>query len=253
MKISQLKQSIGAGARSNKYRVLFPYFGENIDVLCHNVTSPGRSVGVTQVYLKGRKLQLAGDRSDNETIEMTFYNDPDMKLRRFFLQMVGGIQNNQTPESIIESNSILFNGTDLSSMDNDIAWGGSNLLSRISDTVMDIKSTYDSIRRNVDSIRSNISAVQDRIKEGNFWSLLRPTFSTGHYQTSPWYMTDLVIQQLDDTGNVTTETTLNYAFISAVGDVEYSDEIGEISQTTVTINFSGQNYGDDPVSKIILN
>ena len=83
-KIRELEAVLGSGARNNKYRVIFPYFGREIDIQTHDVTAPGRSMGVAEVYLKGRKYQLAGDRSDEGTITLTFYNDPEMIIRRFF-------------------------------------------------------------------------------------------------------------------------------------------------------------------------
>ena len=92
LKIKELESIIGPGARSNKYRVLFPSFGRELDIQTHNITVPGASIGVSEVFLKGRKYQLAGDRSDEGTCSMTIYNDPGLNLRTFLMKTIDSIQ-----------------------------------------------------------------------------------------------------------------------------------------------------------------
>jgi len=94
---------LGAGARNNKYRILIPGLGGDIDVLVHNVMSPGHTLGEAEVYLKGRKYKLAGDRSDEGAVTFSFYNEPDLKTRKFFMDQINTIQNFETPDGVYGS------------------------------------------------------------------------------------------------------------------------------------------------------
>jgi len=98
-KIREIEYIMGAGARTNKYRVLIPFGGREIDIQCHDVNAPGRSMGVAEVFLKGRKYQLAGDRADEGSLTLTFYNDPELILRTTLLDMVNDIQDYNVPGS----------------------------------------------------------------------------------------------------------------------------------------------------------
>ena len=99
-KIRDLDFHLQAGARNNKYRVLFPTFGREIDILTHDIVSPSMSIGVAEVFLKGRKYQLAGDRSDEGSISMTIYNDPELGIRTFLQEGIKAIQDFETPSTI---------------------------------------------------------------------------------------------------------------------------------------------------------
>ena len=43
-KIQETLNLIQAGARTNKYRILYPVFGNDIDILCNAASLPGRTV-----------------------------------------------------------------------------------------------------------------------------------------------------------------------------------------------------------------
>jgi hypothetical protein len=192
-KLAELNSVIKSGARPNKYRVLFPYAGKEIDILCHEISSPGRSVGTVEVFLKGRKYILAGDRSDDNSTDITFYNDPGLQLRSLFLNLVNGIQPYYTPNYVIST--------------------------------VDTPQTAETISGYLGQIQYNIGSL----------STIPLTEST-----TPWYQTDIVIEQLDEQMNVTSRNVLMDAFVSTVGDIQYSDETaGDITKTTVTITHNG--------------
>jgi hypothetical protein len=263
MKIRELQQVIGAGSRSNKYQVLFPYLGYELDIQCHDIQTPGRSIGTTDVYLKGREFKIAGDRADQGTITMTFYNDPMLLLRRFFLKIIGGIQNYQTPQSIEDSmfalSSIGMSANDL----NTYLLGGSgsessgpessgviDFLEGVSDTVLTINDAYYQIKDNVNSLGTiynsfkGTESIDINIQEGN--SSITPVSSGyGFYVGKPWYMTDIKILQLGPDEENLVESTLHNAFVSDISPIEYTDETGDVTQTTVTITYSGIDYGND--------
>ncbi len=159
LKINELMQTIGSGARTNKYRVMFPFMGREFDIQCQEVTSPGRSLGAAEIFLRGRKFLLAGDRSDEGSLQITFYNEPGLKIRSFFLGLVDEVQ------SYLLGNS------------------------------------------------------QNR--EAN------------------WYMFDMTVQQLDYEGKPSNSIILYDAWVSEVSEIQYTDETGEISKTTITVQYSG--------------
>jgi hypothetical protein len=172
IKISELAHIIKSGARTNKYRVIFPHLGREIDVLCSEISSPGRNIGTTEVFLRGRKYLIAGDRSDDGTIEITFYNDSELRYINIFLDMINSIQSYDTP--------IYLKG------------------------VQNPSNTFLTYRNDV-----------------------------------PLYQFDLTIEQLDENMNVTSRIKLLNAFVNIVGDIQYTDETGEVSKTTVTLSYTG--------------
>jgi len=230
-KIRQLEAALGAGARTNKYRVIFPYFGQEIDIQTHAMSSPGSSMGVAEVYLKGRKYQIAGDRADEGSMSLTFYNDPDLLVRRFFLQIIDGIQNFNTPITIENGSNMDTLGRDFLSSNNFSGYSQKNISNRIS-------SAYDEIRRNFDSLSSVFRGAANYLSGGQERSL----FSSSVNGMDPWYQSTITIQQLDNNMDVSTETTVYNAFVTDVSAIEYTDEVGDISTTTITLAYTGIDY-----------
>ena len=154
-KIHEIAAALGAGARNNKYRVKMSILGRELDILIHNITVAGRSVGTTEVFLKGRKYLIKGDRSDSGEITFSFYNEPGLVTRNTLLQNIEDINN------------------------------------------------YD-IGGSIDT-----------------------------------YQFELTVDQLDHKGNMDSSTVYKYAWVSSVSELEYQDEVGDISQTSVTITYTG--------------
>ena len=237
-KIREVEAVLGSGARNNKYRVIFPYFGRELDIQTHDVTAPGRSMGVAEVYLKGRKYQLAGDRSDEGSITLTFYNDPHLIIRRFFLQVVAGIQNYNLPLTI--DGAMPDRGTDVMEIAGNI--GQRAMIA------------FDEIRNNFKNIGDLFQSLTPRTRE-NFHIDLKNHYSkrgSGIYQSAPWYQTDIRVQQLDHNGQVTAESVYHSAFITDVSTIDYQDEIGDVSTTTLTLAYTGASFGEDAVTSVNL-
>jgi len=235
-KIRELEAVLGSGARNNKYRVIFPYFGRELDIQTHDVTAPGRSMGVAEVYLKGRKYQLAGDRSDEGSITLTFYNDPEMILRRFFLQIVAGIQNYDLPVTIDGGVPESRSGMSI----------GGSIRQQAMVAFDEIKNNFRSLRTLFDDLNPNSKKnytidVQNYSRRGS-----------GMYQSAPWYQTDIRVQQLDHNSEVSTESIYHSAFITEVSGIDYQDETGDISTTTLTLAYTGVSYGEDSVDAMGL-
>jgi len=218
VKLSELVQTLGSGARTNKYRVIFPFFGKELDIQCHEVSSPGRSIGVVDVYLKGREYKIAGDRADTSQITLVFYNDPNLIIRNFFLRVISEIQSYNTPDTVntesirnyVQTASEIFNAPGLNDLYSGII-GGINLINQVS--------------YNIDNVLGFASGL------------------TGG-EISPGYQYDISIQQLDEKGNVASETILMNAWISEVSEIQYTDETGEVSSTELTINYTGIKIKD---------
>ncbi len=252
-KTSQILAQIQAGARSNKYRIIFPYFTEEIDILCNSTTSPGREVGIAEVYLKGRKFSMAGEVQDDSAWEFTIYNTPDLLVRRFFLKILGGIHNFQTPETI----DTVYNQRDFSqtfgTLDNSNLGtvGGiidSGLLQavglgKVGNTISQINNGYKQMKSNWNTIKSIPNTLKNAVENG-FNLISRTSGTGGNYNSGVWYMSEVIIQQLDHNDKVQTETMLHNAFVSKVSALEYTDDVGDVSQTTISFTYTGIEFGN---------
>ncbi len=254
-KIQDALNIIKSGARNNKYRVLYPVFGNEIDVVCKSTSMPGRSLGTVEVYVKGRKVQLAGEASDGDSWEIEFYNVPDHLHRRFFLKMIAGVHSNTTPDYLNDGGSIppsrIDSGTNLSVSGTDNSSGSSlpSLLNGISDSVTKINTAYNDIK-NVWGSAKKVSSNLKQAINGD-WSALQSLISENGYSSTPWYQQEVVIQQLDQNDNPVTEAVLHNCFVTEVGPVEYTDESGDISTTTVSFAYSGISYGNNTEIPVI--
>jgi hypothetical protein len=220
-KISELNYLLGAGARTNKYRVIFPYFGKEFDIQVHEVTAPGAGIGVVDVYLKGREYKIAGDRGDTGEITLSFYNDPNLIIRNFFLRYIQNIQDYHTPDTIN-----LETITDYTSIISSI---GFNFVDNLLGAANGLIDYYNQIKYNLLNIKGFVSGI------------------TGN-ELMPFYQTDIVIQQLNGDEDVVSETVYYNAFISNVSELQYSDETGDISKTSLTINYSGFKIRDHKIN-----
>jgi len=88
--IAELKQALGAGARTNKYQINFSIPSavpttsdlKEADVLCKATQFPGMSITPIEVYSQGRKLLIPGATEYENTWTLTFYNTEAHNLRR---------------------------------------------------------------------------------------------------------------------------------------------------------------------------
>jgi len=88
-KLTQLKDTLGIGARLNKYKVMLaapqgPTDDVKIDVLCKGGAIPAKTVGIVEVWNQGRKLIIAGDSTFENTWTLTFWDDESHSLRKSF-------------------------------------------------------------------------------------------------------------------------------------------------------------------------
>jgi len=202
IKINELVQMIGPGARTNKYRVLFPLLGRDFDIQCNEVQSSGRSLGTVDVYLRGREYKMAGDRSDEGTFTITFYNDPNLRIRSFFLMIISAIQDYTTPLSV-------------------------------SISISDELSFFDKIQDAVNRFEGYLTEVKHNL------SSLLSIAGFDFFGGGTWYQMDMTIQQLDENGDASSTIVFHEAFITDVSEIQYTDDTGDISKTTLTFTYTG--------------
>ena len=263
-KIRDTLALVQSGARSNKYRILYPLFGQEIDILCHASSNPGREMGIVEVYLKGRKYQMAGDMSDEGIWTMTLYNTEDFLVRSFFLKVISGIQNFNIPVTLEDYQmGAIFQGFDYTTAGSNLyqtnqsqstydfltSIGRGNMsaaMSTVNTVYNEMRSNWNTVNKAIDNVRDIIGgsyAQPDGLVTSN-----NPVYNgDGNYASRPWYMNDILIQQLDSNDEPITETRLNNAFVTAVGGIEYTDETGNISTTEITFTYSGIEYGVEGV------
>lgn len=104
--VTALKMTLGAGARVNKYmlHLSFPqavptdYDLQNARILCYGAEIPGKSVGLIESYIQGRKLVTPGDTSYTNNWTLTFYQTEGHELRRQFLSWMRTMDHFQNNE-----------------------------------------------------------------------------------------------------------------------------------------------------------
>ena len=96
-KIQETLNLIKSGARNNKYRIIYPDLGTEMDILVNATNMPGVEIGAVEIMLRGRKFSLAGDRLDDGKWTCTLYNTEDFKIRNYFIDLVNKIQNYNFP------------------------------------------------------------------------------------------------------------------------------------------------------------
>ena len=107
--INEFKSRLrGGGARANQFKVTLPFpgyasvGGETSDLafLCKATAVPGQTVGNIPIDFRGRKLQIAGDRTF-EPWSITVLNDTNFKLRDAFERWQNGINNMSDNEGLV--------------------------------------------------------------------------------------------------------------------------------------------------------
>jgi len=246
-KIRETLALIKSGARSNKYRVLYPVFSNEIDIICTSTGMPGRDVSTVEAYVKGRKFLLAGEMADEGSWEMTIYNTPDHIHRRFFMKMIGGIHNFNTPSYLNDGGSMpktsLSGGTNMSVSGAASSAGGGigDFLGGVSAAVSAIDTAYQDLK-NVWGSAAKVSSDLKQAINGD-WQSLEALISSNGYSSSNWYQQDVIIQQLDSNDVPITQMVLHNCFVTGVSPIEYSDESAEISTCTISFAYSGTSVG----------
>ena len=284
-KINETLNLVQSGARSNKYRIMMDFFDpRDIDILCHTASQPGSSIGTVETIIKGRKVQLPGDVSDDGTWTMTIYNTENFEVRRFFLRVLHGIQNFNAPvapgdmpavESLFRNATAASSSVSGSNSASGVGTSGSgsglggifsdvgNALGKVDDfigKVSKIKNKIDTAYKNIKGEIQNIKNIGNKVStffgkaskgpKGfldavDYYNGGMKMNSISGYKPYYWYMKDITIQQLNHNGETTFTTVLHDAYITEVSEVEYDDSAEGISVTTLTFAYNSFSIGDD--------
>lgn len=244
-KIMDTLSVIQAGARNNKYRIVYSVSEINteLDIVCNASSMPQREMGTVEVFVKGRKYILAGEIEDTGEWEMTIYNTPDHMLRRFFLELISAIHSYESPAYLLDPGQV--SESDLRSIRIEASASSSNnsSVSQFTGFLSSVGSTVQKIDKAITSIGQvfkKAAVVSNTLKNGNIESLV---YGPG-FISRPWYQQDIIIQQLDHEERPIVQAKLLNAFITNVGPVDFTDEVGDISTTTLTFAYSGVEYQD---------
>lgn len=250
-KINETLRTLQAGARNNKYRVIYPVLGQDLDIACNATTNPGRELGTVDVFIKGRKIQYAAEGLDEGTWELTMYNDPTLQHRNFFLEMINVIHSFAEPQYLSDNggvqksdlgiNAINLGANQQTNIGGDFSgWGKfGSFFNNVSNAVNAANTAYNNVANAFVQFQRVGRSIQD-FANGDLAGL-QEVFNINSYRR-PWYMSEIVVEQLDNFGNAVSTTILHNAFISNVGPIEYSDETGDISTSTITFTYSGISY-----------
>lgn len=101
--LNRLKQSVGAGARANKYRVILNLptvasgivDSDELDVLVTSASMPGKTIGAIELHNQGRKLVIPGDTSYSNSWGVEMYLNETHDARRAILKWMKACDNFQ--------------------------------------------------------------------------------------------------------------------------------------------------------------
>ena len=99
----------GGGARPNLFKATcnFPSFAQGdvelTSFLCKGATIPESVIGPIAVDFRGRKLNLAGDRTFS-ALTLTIINDAEFNVRKAFEQWMNGINQHQENTGLVDLN-----------------------------------------------------------------------------------------------------------------------------------------------------
>jgi len=229
--LSKLLNKLGAGARTNKFRILLPVGdnGETFNILCHSASLPGKSLTPVDMVAKGRKYQLRGETSYEGTWTVDIYNTDRMAEYKQFIRWMDEVHQHEVyREGVLGGLTI----------------GGVN----VSKAAQGITS---GINQAINIASTNPLSVLGSIING-----------PGAY---PSYMRNIRVQMLagDETQNynqglnalggnkdllaenVIAEVMLLGVFPTAVAPVDLTTEAGEISLTNITFAYSDIQFGSD--------
>jgi hypothetical protein len=118
MSLEMLKDTLGLGARANKYRIsLNVADGQIEDVLCKATSLPDLTLGTVEVWNQGRKMFLAGETQFAGTWDVTFYNTSGLELRSVFIAKIETIDSYKTAQKSVSSNSEYMMDISVSQLD----------------------------------------------------------------------------------------------------------------------------------------
>ena len=206
--ISDLKAAMGEqfSVRSNRYLLEIPVDGtmsKKLAILARGARMPQVSNHTVDLWHKGRKFTVRGERESGGEIEFTFIDDSDCKLRQIFDEMIYDVDN-PVP-------------------------GPQNVLAGIfGETYQELVDIANSVIGAINRVRSAFqiktpSQLKDALLGNN----------------SPHYQHYINIWQLDRVGQSIYGYQLTNCFIKGMSETTFSDEENDqLTELTVTFQYS---------------
>ena len=207
--ITKLLSTITQISKANKYRIFIdmPDIGD-IDILCTESKMNGLLSTPVDVWYRGRKAQMRGESSFNQTWSITFYNNVNLQYRHKFIAWMRQIHHSRVNETGILEQAI-----------------PSGLLNSA-------KAAFGSITKAVNDVKN---LIDDPGK----------TLSSLVGGNAPEYQGVAKIFQLDNNAEESYHQELVGLFPIEVSDVGFSDNNSELTSTTVTFAFSDVIYNNE--------
>ena len=214
--ITNLLQATMQISRANKYRVMLDVGdSRTLNIMCTEASMNGLISTPVDVWYRGRKAQMRGESSFNQTWSITFYNNVDLSYRHKFIEWMRRIHHSKVQET----------GT----LEAAVPAGALGAL----------KNAYG-------NISNAVNELSDTVNSGglNVLNMLAGT-------ATPSYQGEVKIFQLNDNGEEAYHQTLTGLFPVEVSNIDYSDSSTELTTTTVTFAFTDCTYaGEDKAGGI---
>jgi hypothetical protein len=214
MNIRDIKHEIGYGARTNRYLLEMSFRGLDsvkVSILCKTVDFPPKNIQVQTISKHGRKYNVRGETDYGQSVNMIFYEDSNLSIRRQFDAYLQIVDDSSRFYQLAGKN---YEGGNIASKGG-VFWHIQNAV----DTYKDLFSSVSNIG---DTVRTSISEA-----------LNGATNSTAHYQT------EVNIWSLDNNQNKKYGIQLQNAFISGLSTSPLDGTVNDqILETTVTMTYS---------------
>jgi len=97
--VNELIDVMKSGAKTNKYRVTIPIvesdFSKEFDLTVQSASFPSKTIVPVEVFIKGRKVQMRGETSLENTWDVTFLNTDNLEARKIILDWMNQIHRNK--------------------------------------------------------------------------------------------------------------------------------------------------------------
>ena len=207
--ISDIKEALGKGMslRSNKYLLEIPVPGtlsKKVAILARGASFPEYNIGKVELWHKGRKYMIRGEKDIPGEITFNFIDSSEMVLRRCFEEWMADVDNSEPK--------------------------GANALSGI------FGNSYGSIGDIANTVISAINKARSAFSITSITQLSDLVIGKTHQAK---YQSYINIWQLDQNGKSVFGYRLTNAFPTGMGATEFTDETeNQLTEFSVTFTFS---------------
>jgi len=229
MALSKLLKELGAGARTNKFRILIPIGnnGETFDILCHTAQLPGKTIVPVDIVSKGRKYQMRGEVTYDGSWSAEIYNSESMNEYKLLISWMKEVHEHEVyREGIL--GGLTLGGVNVSKAAQGIT-AGINQVANIATT--NPLSILGSIINGPGAYPSYMRNIRIQMLGGDETEQFKQGFAG--------FNKDFAQE------NIIAEVLLMGVFPKEVAPIELTSETGDISLTNITFAYSDIQFGSD--------